>query len=95
MNVNPGKNKRDISCVNCGACNRELGDEKRLFHTAMNMILVNKTAGVYQQKNPLVYNQFPKTIFLIEPSVVFFLDHEKNPMFLSVQDFLLAFDLCE
>lgn len=36
MNVSPRKNKRDISCVNCGACimacNRELGDGKGLFH---------------------------------------------------------------
>jgi len=35
MNVTPRKNKRDISCVNCGACieacRRELG-EKALFH---------------------------------------------------------------
>jgi polyferredoxin len=36
MNVSPRKNKRDISCVNCGACidacNRELGNEKGLLH---------------------------------------------------------------
>jgi polyferredoxin len=36
MNVSPRKNRRDISCVNCGACiaacNRELGDGKGLFH---------------------------------------------------------------
>jgi len=36
MNVTPRKNKRDISCVNCGACitacNRELGKGKGLFH---------------------------------------------------------------
>jgi ferredoxin-type protein NapH len=36
MNVTPRKNKRDISCVNCGACvvacNRELGLGKGLFH---------------------------------------------------------------
>jgi ferredoxin-type protein NapH len=36
MNVTPRKNKRDISCVNCGACvdacNRELGIGKGLFH---------------------------------------------------------------
>jgi polyferredoxin len=36
MNVVPRKNKRDISCVNCGACivacNRELGAGKGLFH---------------------------------------------------------------
>ena len=35
MNVTPRKNKRDISCVNCGACvtacNRELGEGKGLF----------------------------------------------------------------
>jgi ferredoxin-type protein NapH len=35
MNVTPRKNKRDISCVNCGACivacNRELGSGKGLF----------------------------------------------------------------
>ena len=35
MNVNPRKNKRDISCVNCGACveacNKELGQGKGLF----------------------------------------------------------------
>lgn len=36
MNVTPRKNKRDISCVNCGACivacNKELGTGKGLFH---------------------------------------------------------------
>ncbi len=36
MNVIPRKNKRDISCVNCGACiqacNKELGAGKGLFH---------------------------------------------------------------
>jgi polyferredoxin len=36
MNVSPRKRKRDISCVNCGACiaacNRELGEGKGLFH---------------------------------------------------------------
>ena len=36
MNVTPRKNKRDISCVNCGACvvacNKELGSGKGLFH---------------------------------------------------------------
>ena len=36
MNVTPRKNKRDISCVNCGACveacNRELGSGKGLFN---------------------------------------------------------------
>jgi len=36
MNVLPRMNKRDISCVNCGACidacHRELGDGKALFH---------------------------------------------------------------
>jgi polyferredoxin len=36
MNVTPRKSKRDISCVNCGACieacNRELGEGKGLFH---------------------------------------------------------------
>jgi len=36
MNVTPRKNKRDISCVNCGACiaacNRELGAGSGLFH---------------------------------------------------------------
>jgi polyferredoxin len=36
MNVTPRKNKRDISCVNCGACieacNKELGDGRGLFH---------------------------------------------------------------
>ena len=36
MNVLPRKNKRDISCVSCGACiaacNRELGPGKGLFH---------------------------------------------------------------
>jgi ferredoxin len=36
MDVTPRKNKRDISCVNCGACieacNRELGEGKGLFH---------------------------------------------------------------
>lgn len=35
MNVTPRKNKRDISCVNCGACveacNKELGQGKGLF----------------------------------------------------------------
>lgn len=36
MNVLPRKNKKDISCVNCGACivacDRELGKGKGLFH---------------------------------------------------------------
>ncbi len=36
MNIIPRKNKRDISCVNCGACivacNKELGKGKGLFH---------------------------------------------------------------
>lgn len=36
MNITPRKNKRDISCVNCGACidacNKELGEGKGLFH---------------------------------------------------------------
>ncbi len=36
MNVMPRKNKRDISCVNCGACivacNKELGYGRGLFH---------------------------------------------------------------
>lgn len=36
MNVTPRKNKREISCVNCGACvvacNKELGHAKGLFH---------------------------------------------------------------
>jgi polyferredoxin len=36
MGVVPRKNKRDISCVNCGACidacKRELGDVNRLFY---------------------------------------------------------------
>lgn len=36
MNVLPRKNKRDISCVNCGACivacNNELGQGRGLFH---------------------------------------------------------------
>jgi ferredoxin-type protein NapH len=36
MNVTPRKNKRDISCVNCGACieacNKELGPGRGLFH---------------------------------------------------------------
>ncbi len=36
MDVTPRKNKRDISCVNCGncvdACNLELGTGKGLFH---------------------------------------------------------------
>jgi len=36
MNVAPRKHKRDISCVNCGACitacNKELGEGKGLFH---------------------------------------------------------------
>jgi hypothetical protein len=35
MGITPRKNKRDISCVNCGACieacNKELGEEKGLF----------------------------------------------------------------
>jgi ferredoxin-type protein NapH len=39
MNVTPRKNKRDISCVNCGACvsacNRELGAGKGLFRLGL------------------------------------------------------------
>ncbi len=40
MNVVPRKNKRDISCVNCGACvdscHRELGKGNGLFHLGFN-----------------------------------------------------------
>lgn len=40
MNVNPRKNRRDISCVNCGACidacNAELGAGAGLFHYRFN-----------------------------------------------------------
>jgi polyferredoxin len=40
MNVVPRKNKRDISCVNCGACvdacHRELGKGNSLFHLGFN-----------------------------------------------------------
>jgi polyferredoxin len=40
MNVTPRKNKRDISCVNCGACvvacNKELGSGMGLFHLGFN-----------------------------------------------------------
>jgi polyferredoxin len=36
MNVTPRKNRRDVSCVNCGACiaacNKELGEGRGLFH---------------------------------------------------------------
>lgn len=36
MNILPRRNKKDISCVNCGACivacDRELGEGKGLFH---------------------------------------------------------------
>ncbi len=36
MNVLPRRDKKDVSCVNCGACilacNRELGDGRGLFH---------------------------------------------------------------
>ncbi len=36
MNITPRKNKRDISCINCGACvdacSKELGTGKGLFH---------------------------------------------------------------
>ena len=39
MHVTPRKNKRDISCVNCGACidacNKELGRGKGLFHFSL------------------------------------------------------------
>lgn len=39
MNVMPRKNKRDISCVNCGACiaacNKELGSGRGLFHYSL------------------------------------------------------------
>lgn len=39
MNVLPRKNKRDIACVNCGACiaacNKELGEGKGLFHYSL------------------------------------------------------------
>ena len=39
MNVLPRRNKRDISCVNCGACidacNRELGEGRGLFHFSL------------------------------------------------------------
>jgi ferredoxin len=36
VNITPRKNKRDSSCVNCGACvdacNQELGSGRGLFH---------------------------------------------------------------
>ncbi len=39
MGVIPRKNRRDISCVNCGACivacNKELGEGKGLFHLGL------------------------------------------------------------
>lgn len=42
MNVNPRKNRRDISCVNCGACidacNDELGTGRGLFHYRMGSV---------------------------------------------------------
>ncbi len=42
MNVTPRKNKRDISCVNCGACivacNRELGTGKGLFQLGFGKV---------------------------------------------------------
>jgi len=41
MGVTPRKNKRDISCVNCGACvsacTRELGEGKGLFHLSFGV----------------------------------------------------------
>ncbi|HXY53955.1 MAG TPA: 4Fe-4S binding protein [Nitrospirota bacterium] len=58
MNVTPRKNKRDISCVNCGACieacNRELGEGKGLFHFEFGDGYASphkKTAGIFQPKN--------------------------------------------
>ncbi len=40
MNITPRKNKREISCVNCGACvdacNKELGNGNGLFHLWFN-----------------------------------------------------------
>lgn len=49
MNVTPRKQKRDISCVNCGACidacNKELGKGQGLFH------LIFGDACVLAEKN--------------------------------------------
>lgn len=57
MNVVPRKNKRDISCVNCGACivacNRELGKGKGLFHLGFGKEIVlaqNKNWNVITKK---------------------------------------------
>jgi polyferredoxin len=40
MNILPRRNKRDISCVNCGACisacHKELGEGRGLFHYSMH-----------------------------------------------------------
>jgi ferredoxin-type protein NapH len=52
MNVVPRKNKRDISCVNCGACvvacRKELGEKRGLFHLGFgkgaSATCVNKVA---------------------------------------------------
>jgi ferredoxin-type protein NapH len=51
MNVTPRKNKRDISCVSCGACieacNRELSEGKGLFHLSFGK------GCVLPKKNPI------------------------------------------
>jgi len=51
MNVLPRMNKRDISCVNCGACitacNRELGNGKGLFRFQSG----EKKTTVHKEKN--------------------------------------------
>jgi ferredoxin-type protein NapH len=55
MDVLPRMQKRDISCVNCGACidacNRELGHGKGLFHYSL---------GSEYTKNELVCKSLKK-----------------------------------
>jgi ferredoxin-type protein NapH len=59
MNVTPRKNKRDISCVNCGACieacNRELGEGKGLFQLGFGRgsVLPRENRINYSTKEPI------------------------------------------
>jgi ferredoxin-type protein NapH len=60
MDVTPRKNKRDISCVNCGACieacNRELGEGKGLFHLGFEkgcVLPIKENRIIYQTKETI------------------------------------------
>ena len=58
MNVTPRNTKRDISCVNCGACivacNRELGKGRGLFHYSLgdNCVAPEENCKGLQKASP-------------------------------------------